>query len=196
MAGFLRAVTTVFAVGMIGGMGALMLLPPAAEDGPLFARARVPDPPATPCKKQYWPNTDRSCQTWTAPRREVAKLDADRAHNAAAERPPVAERASLPAPPSQPPAATERPLATAVSEAPAPAAHPTAPPALSVRAAQRSKNEAARMAHRASDNPGIPVTAVASDGTRRTILIRPTSQQDVYYYARREFAAINPAVRQ
>jgi hypothetical protein len=50
--------------------------------------------------------------------------------------------------------------------------------------AKRSKDEALRAVRRFGDAPQeIPVTAYTSDGSQRTIVIRPTSIQDVYYYS-------------
>jgi hypothetical protein len=76
--GLLRSLSTVFAVGMIGGAGVLMMLPLAGDERPVAARARIPDPPALPCKKQSWPSADRACLTWTAARKP-AKAEAERA---------------------------------------------------------------------------------------------------------------------
>src|SRR5262249_4358689 len=72
---------------------------------------------------------------------------------------------------------------------PAVEAHPRAAAAKKAapgdRAAkQRSTNEALNAVRRFQDNlRDIPVSAYAGDGTRRTIVIRPTSIQDVYYYS-------------
>ena len=45
-------------------------------------------------------------------------------------------------------------------------------------------NEALNAVRRFQDNlRDIPVSSYAADGTRRTIVIRPTSIQDVYYYS-------------
>ena len=58
-------------------------------------------------------------------------------------------------------------------------------PAPEDRAAkQRPVTEALNAVRRFQDNlHDIPVSAYAADGTRRTIVIRPTSIQDVYYYS-------------
>jgi len=58
-------------------------------------------------------------------------------------------------------------------------------PASEDRAAkQRPVTEALNAVRRFQDNlHDIPVSAYAADGTRRTIVIRPTSIQDVYYYS-------------
>ena len=44
------------------------------------AVARVADPPAVPCSMQSWPNADRKCLDWTAPR-----ADGDQAKRAGAQ---------------------------------------------------------------------------------------------------------------
>jgi hypothetical protein len=83
--------------------------------------------------------------------------------------PPVAEgrRAAKPAAEAQPRAAVAK------------------KPASEDRAAkQRPVTEALNAVRRFQDNlHDIPVSAYAADGTRRTIVIRPTSIQDVYYYS-------------
>jgi hypothetical protein len=49
---------------------------------------------------------------------------------------------------------------------------------------KQRKNEALNSVRRFGDTlRDIPVNAYAADGTRRTIHIRPTSIQDVYYYS-------------
>jgi hypothetical protein len=55
------------------------------------------------------------------------------------------------------------------------------------QAKERSKkNEALRVVRRFGDTlQDIPVSAYAADGKQRTIIIRPTSIQDVYYYSGR-----------
>jgi len=51
-------------------------------------------------------------------------------------------------------------------------------------AAKRRTNEALNSVPRFGDTPhDIPADAYASEGTRRRIVIRPTSIQDVYYYS-------------
>ena len=63
------------------------------------------------------------------------------------------------------------------------------------RASQLNANDrskTARVARGASMRSEIPVTALSADGRRRVIVIRPTSHQDeMYYSARRELAAVN-----
>jgi hypothetical protein len=51
-------------------------------------------------------------------------------------------------------------------------------------AAKRSTSEALRTVRKFDDRlQDIPVDAYAGDGSRRSIVIRPTSIQDVYYYS-------------
>jgi hypothetical protein len=51
-------------------------------------------------------------------------------------------------------------------------------------AANKPANEALNAVRRFQDNlRDIPASSYAADGTRRTIVIRPTSIQDVYYYS-------------
>ena len=69
-----RAVFTSFAIAAAGYLIVLILIPPAAGSWmPRGTHAQIPEPSALPCEKQKWPNADRICLTWTAPR------EADRA---------------------------------------------------------------------------------------------------------------------
>jgi hypothetical protein len=110
--------------------------------------------------------------------------------------------------PAPPPVAEERHVAKQRSEVIAPAREmPAAPPAAERRhvakpavepqarvpapnkAAREDRvakptNDALNAVRRFQDNlRDIPVSSYAADGTRRTIVIRPTSIQDVYYYS-------------
>ena len=107
--------------------------------------------------------------------------------------PPVAEERHIakqrsavvaPQPETPPPAAEGRRAAKPAAEAqPRAAAAKKAAPG-DRAAKQRSTNEALNAVRRFQDNlRDIPVSAYAADGTRRTIVIRPTSIQDVYYYS-------------
>jgi hypothetical protein len=78
------------------------------------------------------------------------------------------------------PVATERHVAKPVVETQPPA------PKKATREARGAKpsNEALNAVRRFQDNlRDIPVSSYAADGTQRTIVIRPTSIQDVYYYS-------------
>jgi hypothetical protein len=78
------------------------------------------------------------------------------------------------------PVATERRVAKPVVESQPPAAKKTTREA---RGAKPS-NEALNAVRKFQDNlRDIPVSSYAADGTQRTIVIRPTSIQDVYYYS-------------
>ena len=107
--------------------------------------------------------------------------------------PPVAEERHIakqrrqvlaPQPETPPPVAQGRRVAKSAVEAqPRVAAAKKAPPGDRI-AKQRPTNEALNAVRRFQDNlRDIPVSAYAADGTQRTIVIRPTSIQDVYYYS-------------
>ena len=107
--------------------------------------------------------------------------------------PPVAEERHIakqrsavvaPQPETPPPAAEGRRAAKPAAEAqPRAAAAKKAAPG-DRAAKQRSTNEVLNAVRRFQDNlRDIPVSAYAANGTRRTIVIRPTSIQDVYYYS-------------
>jgi hypothetical protein len=106
--------------------------------------------------------------------------------------PPVAEERHIPkqrrevAAPRRgtPPVAEGRRAAKPAAEAQPRAAAPKKPASEDRAAKQRPVTEALNAVRRFQDNlHDIPVSAYAADGTRRTIVIRPTSIQDVYYYS-------------
>jgi hypothetical protein len=66
MSSFGGSIAGLFVCGMVGGYAGLCLLAPTPEA--LTAVARVADPPTMPCSMQSWPNADRKCLDWTAPR--------------------------------------------------------------------------------------------------------------------------------
>jgi hypothetical protein len=87
------------------------------------------------------------------------------------------------APAVQPPATRQRHAAKPATEAP-----PRLPAPKKIarrdRTPKRSTNEALNAVRKFNDNlRDIPVSSYAADGTPRTIVIRPTSIQDVYYYS-------------
>jgi hypothetical protein len=83
-----------------------------------------------------------------------------------------------------PPAAEGRRVPKPAAEAQPRAAAPKKPAPQDRAAKQRPTNEALNAVRRFQDDlRDIPVSAYAADGTRRTIVIRPTSIQDVYYYS-------------
>jgi hypothetical protein len=106
--------------------------------------------------------------------------------------PPVAEERHIPkqrrevaAPRREtPPVAEGRRAAKPAAEAQPRAAAAKKPASEDRAAKQRGATEALNAVRRFQDNlHDIPVSAYAADGTRRTIVIRPTSIQDVYYYS-------------
>jgi hypothetical protein len=106
--------------------------------------------------------------------------------------PPVAEERHIPKQPREvaaprretPPVAEGRRAAKPAAEAQPRAAAPKKPASEDRAAKQRPVTKALNAVRRFQDNlHDIPVSAYAADGTRRTIVIRPTSIQDVYYYS-------------
>src|SRR5262249_28593093 len=84
----------------------------------------------------------------------------------------------------RPPAAEARRVPNPAAEAQLRAAAPKKPASEDRAAKQRPTNEALNAVRRFQDDlRDIPVSAYTADGTRRTIVIRPTSIQDVYYYS-------------
>ena len=83
-----------------------------------------------------------------------------------------------------PPAVEGRRVPKPAAEAQPRAAAPKKPASEDRAAKQRPTNEALNAVRRFQDDlRDIPVSAYTADGTRRTIVIRPTSIQDVYYYS-------------
>ena len=73
MSSFAGSITALFVAGMVGGYAGLCLLGPTDETQTMtVAAAPIPDPPALPCSMQAWPNADRKCLDWTAPRVRAA----------------------------------------------------------------------------------------------------------------------------
>jgi hypothetical protein len=66
MSSFAGSIAGLFVCGMVGGYAGLCVLAPTPESKTVVAR--VADPPAVPCSMQSWPNADRKCLDWTAPR--------------------------------------------------------------------------------------------------------------------------------
>jgi len=126
---------------------------------------------------------------------QSARQDAPAAQEAsappvAAEPPPVTAERHIPkhsaparhATPAAPQLHEKRQVARAAVE---PQTHAPAPKktAREDRGAKRT-DEALNAVRKFQDNlRDIPVSSYAGDGTRRTIMIRPTSIQDVYYYS-------------
>lgn len=212
MTGFFGAAARFLALFLVVGFAALVFLPSA--DGPLLAGIAAPDPAPSPCKKQHWPNVERRC-LWSEPKRELGRTAANRdgakAEGAKRETasPAIAKADAAPlttaenepgAPPLASLVAAEAPAAehgaehAARREAAAANAAPIADAPPAARPALR-KTEKPRPLRIAPAGEGIPIAVVRADGSRRTVLIRPTSPQDVYYYSQRSIAGTSAAAR-
>jgi hypothetical protein len=182
---------------------------------PLFTVLDGSGRPQVKCKQQLWVNSDRSCQTWTVPHPNVEKILSEKTDaigtGAATENPGAKAPAEIPdllmpAPKSEnqsvpPPVVAERdqvtPHITAQrDESPSDRAAETV--AIDARivggetvAEVRSRawsvsDDKTKVARRSTDAArNIPVASRSADGTRRVIMIRPTSRQDVLYYSAR-----------
>ena len=202
MASLLRTLSTVFAVGLIGGAGVLMMLPRAIEgDEPLGSEAAVTSP-APHCQQQTGSNVEPQCSAAAQPA-EIAKHDAepDVADIQPAASPDEGDAGSpatqvKPAPDGDAGRGQRKGTTPASARAPT----PPAPSRLTIiaeeayvpsrpRAARRNPSQGPRTTQPQGSMATIPVLATGSDGTLRTIIIRPTSAQDAYYYqARRTIA--------
>jgi hypothetical protein len=182
MSSFAGSLTALFVAGMVGGYAGLCLLGPTDErQSVAVAAARIPDPPAVPCGMQAWPNADRKCLTWTAPRAEVAEAKTDGASKVGAAAPAPGKRttpaaqpssvgmtvASRPAPAAVPqPAVEVTPDAAAAPEPQAEPAASTKTPAAKSQA--RAKSKALAVVRGFGDNlHDVPLNAYASDGAPR-----------------------------
>jgi hypothetical protein len=97
MSSFAGSIAGLFVCGMVGGYAGLCLLSPTPESQ--TAVARVADPPAVPCSMQSWPNADRKCLDWTAPRADgdQAKRSGTQATTVGLSVDPAIRRAANPA---------------------------------------------------------------------------------------------------
>jgi hypothetical protein len=209
MPGFVRATAIVMTSGALVGAGILAMLPPAPNDWPndslpsLFATLQVSDPPAAPCRQQFWPNSDRACQTWTVPHSEVERILSEKTDTVGTSTPTrnagTIERTD---PSVVTPQSVIAPLAPSVVEQIAAKRdeHPSeraeawgaidthlldGETVTQVRArASRVQDDKAKVARHGTDMlRGIPVASRTADGSRRVIMIRPTSRQDALYYS-------------
>ncbi len=206
MTSFFGAAARILALSMVVGFAALLFLP--SVDGPVLAGLSIPDPAPSSCKKQHWPNVDRGC-LWNEAKREPARTAAKaetptpttKAQTAKVESTqPVNADSAVPSPASEAPAPIAAPAASGVADlAPAHAADlasakndNAAPARPALRRSDKQKPPRNGLVASAED---IPISVVRADGTRRTVLIRPTSPQDVYYYSQRSLAAALPPAR-
>jgi hypothetical protein len=144
MGSFGGSIAGLFVCGMVGGYAGLCLLAPTPEAK--TAVARVADPPAVPCSMQAWPNADRKCLDWTAPR-----ADGDQA-----KRPNQSTTVGLSVDPAIRRAAAPSPESEDVAAAPDPASIAT--PAAKARTATRTKTRTLS---------AVPSNAYAYDGSAR-----------------------------
>jgi hypothetical protein len=189
---------------------------------PLFTTVRVSDLPPAPCKQQIWLNADRACQTWTTPKRQVEKAlsataetakDGVRSENVTIVEQTPMSVANVPMPTPKPQvvmarndseaqitvtreaaALPQQELTPVITDVRLSVGETTAEAqARALRPAQDDTAKTVRVARSVGASSTIPVAAHSADGTRRVIMIRPTSRQDALYYAaRRELAAVNP----
>jgi hypothetical protein len=202
MKSFAGSITALFVAGMVGGYAGLCLLGPTDESQTAVAAARVRDPPALPCSMQAWPNADRKCLEWTAPRAEAAAAGTDGSQKVIAAAPSLDKRATTAAPPStvgmgvanrQTPAAAPQPAAEAARDAASetaplaeqPVTAPAKTPASKSQQAARARSKAVAAVRGFGDNlNGVPVNAYASEGGPRRSGVRSSASQDRYYGAR------------
>jgi hypothetical protein len=148
MGSFAGSIAGLFVCGMVGGYAGLCLLAPTPESQ--TALARVADPPAVPCSMQSWPNADRKCLDWTAPRADgdPAKRLGTQATTVGLSVDPAIRRAAAPAP--------ENDDVAAAPATPDPAPGATSP--AKTRTATRTKTRTLS---------AVPSNAYAYDGSAR-----------------------------
>jgi len=74
-----RRVFASFAIIAAGCLIGLIVISPAGHAWMSRATfSQSPAPSTLPCKKQQWPNADRVCLTWTAPRETDGSADGRR----------------------------------------------------------------------------------------------------------------------
>jgi hypothetical protein len=180
------AAASLIAFGSIIGVGALVLVPPAVERL-LLARAEISHPPReVPSLAEPGPPKAGTIEVASAAESVSEQPLTEAPPRASAPQAPARQAditAPEPATPVPPPAAEQRRSAKPVIRT---QARSPAPKKATRRdqAAKRSTSEALRTVRRFGDTlQDIPVSAYAGDGQQRTIIIRPTSVQDVYYYS-------------
>jgi hypothetical protein len=143
----------------------------ASRQEPVEVTASRQEPPTSPPIAE---EPQVATQPSEAPQQEAS------APPVAGERPVVKQQRNVTRPRHAAPVATERHVAKPTVETQPPA------PKKAAREARGAKpsNEALNAVRKFQDNlRDIPVSSYAADGTQRTIVIRPTSIQDVYYYS-------------
>ena len=165
-------------------------VPQAAAPQPVVPQASTPQastPQAsTPQASTPQASTPQASTPQEAARPVVAALPQEPTPQASTPPKAVQRNLATPAakPPVQRPAAKERHAAKPAieeNEDTRPAQKKAFRPE---RTAKRPTNDALNAVRKFGDSPReIPATSYAADGTRRDIVIRPTSIQDVYYYS-------------
>ena len=183
MSSFAGSITALFVAGMVGGYAGLCLLGPTDETQTItVAAAPIPDPPAVPCSLQAWPNADRKCLDWTAPRAAVAETRTDGAPKAVASdkrAAPSTVGMAVAATPPAAEAAVDAPAAPVQAEAQAKPA-----PAKSRTATHAKQTKALAVMRGFGDNLNdVRLNAYASDGSSRRSATR--SAQDRSYFGNR-----------
>jgi hypothetical protein len=179
---------------------------------PLFTILEGTGRPQVPCKHQLWVNSDRDCQTWTVPHPNVERILLEKTDaigaGAATENPGARAPADIKDVPILTPKLETPPVPPVLAERDRAIPHVaarrdefpsnrTAEPVTAVdarvvggetvaeiRTRALPSDDKAKVARRVTDAPrDIPVASRSADGTRRVIMIRPTSRQDVLYYS-------------
>jgi hypothetical protein len=199
MNSFAGSITALFVAGMVGGYAGLCLLGPTDETQTMaVAAAPIPNPPALPCSMQAWPNADRKCLDWTAPReaaeakteaRTMVKTEAktDGAQKAVASTPSPDQRATTPAQPSTVgmSVAATQPAAEAAADAPAAQVAQVEAPAKAAvakpRTAAHAKSKALAVMRGFGDNLNdVRLNAYAYDGSSRRSATRSVQDKNTY----------------
>ena len=160
-------------------------VPQAAAPQPVVPQASTPQA-STPQTLTPQASTPQASTPQEAARPVVAALPQEPTPQASTPPKAVQRNLATPAakPPVQRPAAKERHAAKPAieeNEDTRPAQKKAFRPE---RTAKRPTNDALNAVRKFGDSPReIPATSYAADGTRRDIVIRPTSIQDVYYYS-------------
>jgi hypothetical protein len=187
MSSFAGSITALFVAGMVGGYAGLCVLGPTDEtQTATVAAAPIPDPPAVPCSMQAWPNADRKCLDWTAPRAVAAETKTDGAQKAVASAPSPDKRAA-PSTVGMSVAATQPAPEAAAEASAAPAAQAEAPAkaaAAKSRTAAHAKSKALAVMRGFGDNLNdVRLNAYAYDGSSRRSATR--SAQNKSYFGTR-----------
>ena len=162
----------------------------AAERREIEATAPRQEAPVPPVVAEEPAGTTQRSDI-TAPQPSVPQQEASSPPVATEPPPPVTAERHVPKPHAEPSrhAAPAAPQLHEKRHVARPAVEPQTPAPAPKKTARENRgakqtDEALNAVRRFQDNlRDIPVSSYAGDGTRRTIVIRPTSIQDVYYYS-------------